>query len=452
MQKTIYKLIYILGFFIFYQQVFVVNIGASLKIYELIALILLILFCFKDRPKIYGGVSLILFFLFVIIPTLSYIMYLFDADKELYYNRFPEGYKSLRTHVYLAPTILLLYYYFNWVTINYIISSNTVYENKTKVIRCFVISATVVCFYNFYSYIFMMRFGFPDLIPGFLDFRNSPTHVTGRFCGFSVEPGTYIVLQTWTVYYLFFYQSFLKFKHIVFLRVVNVVSLLMTLSSMLVPAILLLLLCMLQYYKFDMKKKVVGSVLLVLFIVSLVKIVTYYNLENLIHYVTVEKITNYVSESDNTLDSGTYRNYTARLGMTIFKDNPILGSGGGTSCFYMWRNEKNMGIKFWGERLSPTSYPQNSYVKVLAELGIVGFTFLLLFLGRTLKVCWKYRKENVLCNTSFYGTLFIIVVMFSVYPETSLFLWFNIALALNEVYHLSKNKHKEDKCNVCLYK
>lgn len=437
-ERLIYILILCISVSIFYQQVFVVNIGASLKIYEIISLFLLVLFICKDRPKIYGFCSLIIFLLFVVIPSISYIMYLFNADKELYYLRFPEGRTSFRTNIYLAPTLLLVYYYFCWVVINYIISSRLVYQNKEKVIRAFVISATIISLYNLYSFILVMKLGFPDLIPSFLDYRNSPTHVTGRFCGFSDEPGTYIILQTWTVYYLYFYQSHLKLRHISFFRIVNTIALIMTLSSMVLPA--LLLMCIPLYRKLHIKKKIEVSIASLFFVLGLMKIISHYNLESFVHYIVVEKTTNYVSNPDNTLDSGAYRNFTSRLGMKIFKENPIIGCGGGTSCFFLWKNEKKMGIKEWGERLSATSYPQNCYVKVLAELGITGFIFLLLFLGLVLKKCWRYRKTSSLCNVSLLGTLFIVLVLMAVYPETSLFLWFNIALAMNEVYFLSKNE------------
>lgn len=437
-EKLIFYLICFFTFFIFYQQVFVINIGASFKIYEFIALVLLISFCLTKRPKIYSKYSFILFLFFVIIPTFSYIYYLFNTDKELYYIRFPEAMDSFRTNIYLAPTIILLYYYFNWVTFNYIVSSKLVYINKKKIIRLFVISGTLIAIYNFYAFVFIKSFGFPDLIPPFLDFRNSPTQVTGRFCGFSDEPGTYIVLQTWVVYYLFFYQHILNLKHILLLRVINGVALLMTFSSMLVPVILIGGLAF--YLKAKLKSKLIFIVFIFIFVHISVKVISHYNLNGLFYYVIVEKVSNYFSPPDNTLDSGAYRSFTTRLGIKIFEEYPVLGCGGGASCFFIWKNENKVGIKQWKEVLSSTSYPQNCYSKVLAELGIIGGGTLIIFYVFFLIKCWRYRKKNALCVTSFWGTLCIIVILNSVYPETSMYLWFNIALAANELFFIEKKK------------
>lgn len=439
--KLIYYFICSIAFFIFYQQVFVINIGASFKIYEFIALVLLVGFCLTKQPKIYSRYSLILFFFFVIIPTLSYIFYLFNTEKELYYVRFPEAMASFRTNIYLAPTILLLYYYFNWVTFNYIVSSKTVYINKRKVIRIFIISGTLIAIYNFYAFIFIKSLGFPDLIPSFLDFRNSPTQATGRFCGFSDEPGTYIVLQTWIVYYLFFYQQVLKFKHILLWRIINGVALLMTFSSMLIPVVLIGGVAF--YLKAKLKSRLIFIVIVFILVHISVKVISHYNLNSLFYYVIVEKVSNYFSPPDNTLDSGAYRSFTTRLGIKIFEEYPVLGCGGGASCFFIWKNENKVGIKQWKEVLSPTSYPQNCYSKVLAELGIVGATTLIVFFIFFLVKCWKYRKINSLCKTSFWGTLCIMVIMNSVYPETSLYLWFNIALAANELFFIERRKLEE---------
>ena len=436
--QFIYYMICCMAFFLFYQQVFVINIGASFKIYEFIAFVLLLGFCFAKHFKIYSVHSVILFLLFVVVPTFSYIYYLFNADKELYYIRFPDAITSFRTNIYLAPTILLLYYYFNWVTFNYIVSSKLVYINKRKIIRIFIVSGTLIAIYNFYALIFIKLFGFPDLIPDFLDFRNSPTQVSGRFCGFSDEPGTYIVLQTWVVYYLFFYQRILNLKHILLLRIINVVALLMTFSSMLIP--LVLIGCIAFFLKAKLKSRLIFIFVVFILVNVSVKLISHYNLNNLFYYVVVEKVSNYFSPPDNTLDSGAYRSFTTRLGMKIFEEYPVLGCGGGASCFFIWKNENKVGIKQWQEVLSSTSYPQNCYSKVFAELGILGGILLITFFVFILIKCWKYRKINSLCNTSFWGTLCIMVIMNSVYPETSLYLWFNIALVANELFFIEKMK------------
>jgi len=62
-RKLIYNIFVLISFFIFFQQVFVINIGGSFKIYELLALILVVLFISTDL-KIYSKFAFYLFFFF----------------------------------------------------------------------------------------------------------------------------------------------------------------------------------------------------------------------------------------------------------------------------------------------------------------------------------------------------------------------------------------------------
>lgn len=438
-KRFVYLLVVLMAFSVFYQQVFVINAGASLKSYELLSIFLTIVFLFVDRPVVYGRISLCFFLFMVVVPYISYFLYLFDDDKYLYYRRFPDAIESLRTNVLIAPSLLLVYYLFNWVVVNYIISSELVFQNKDKIIKLFVISASIVSIYNFYAIIFIRYLGFPDLIPPFLDYRNAPTQSTGRFCGFSDEPGSYVVLQTWAVYYLLFYQPCSTLKRIKSLRVLNVASLLMSMSSMLLPALFFAFVYKVRKVKMKVKMKLLSVCLVVAF--GLMQLISYLGLDSLVRYIVYEKVVNYLEAPDNTLDSGAFRSYTTRLGLELFKENPIIGTGGGTSCFYLWKNEFKMGITTFGETISSTTYPQNCYAKVLAELGIFGFLFLIAFFFVLIKDCRKYGEESSLCNISIYGILFVMTAMLSIYPETSLFLWFNMALAANEVYYLKKGKN-----------
>ncbi len=433
LNEAVFCLIYFISSAIFFQQVFVINIGGSFKLYEIAALLLCFIFIFYDRPKIYGNLSAILFCFFVVVPTISLLFYLLDDSKYEYYIRFPEAVNSLRTNVIVAPIILLGYYIFCWTFINYTTVSCILYQNKVKLIRIFVITGTIVAIYNIYTYIFCYILQLPDIIPPFLDFRNTPTQVTGRFCGFSSEPGTYIVIQTWVVYYLFFYTK-IKIKYIKLIKSINFISLIMTMSSLLIPSLLFFIIQLFKRASYIYKIKIICS--LILITISITTLLNKYNLNSVVRYILIEKIQNFLEPSDNTLDSGSYRNFTTRLGLRVFKDNQIIGAGGGTSCFYLWKYEYDMGIKTWGECITATTYPQNSYSKILAELGMSGFLFFISFYIYFLFLCYKHRRDSQLLNVSMYGGLFMLFALTTTYPITSLFLWFNIAIALNTIYHI----------------
>ena len=125
-QELIYYLLIGIVATIFFQQVFVINIGGSFKIYELLSILLLLTFLFVDHQRIYGKLSLILFLFFVILPTFGVIKYFLLPLPYDYYQRFPNATNLLRTNIILAPLLLLIYYWFTWIVINYIISSKQI--------------------------------------------------------------------------------------------------------------------------------------------------------------------------------------------------------------------------------------------------------------------------------------------------------------------------------------
>lgn len=434
-QELIYYLLIGIVATIFFQQVFVINIGGSFKIYELLSILLLLTFLFVDHQRIYGKLSLILFLFFVILPTFGVIKYFLLPLPYDYYQRFPNATNLLRTNIILAPLLLLIYYWFTWIVINYIISSKQIYKNRDKILNLFITVATIISLYNFYALIFVKFLGFPDIIPSWLDFRNSPTYKTGRFGGFSDEPGTYIILQTWVVYYLVLGN--IKIHRHKLITVINIISWVMTMSSLLIPGIIILILFLFKKNKKSRFKILISCIVLIISFIFLVKA---YGIQSQVKYIAKEKLENYVKGADHTLDSGSYRNFTTRLGFRLFEDNFILGTGPGTSCFYIWHYENQMGIRTWGERITETTYPQNGYAKIAAEMGILGIGLFILFF------CYLLRQElknssSSFVYTSLAGSIFVIIAYFTVYPETSLFLWLNIALACNTLYH-HKAKHE----------
>lgn len=422
---------------IFFQQVFVINIGGSFKIYELFALFLFAVFLFIDRPRIYGNLSALLFIFFIILATYGTVSYFISELPYGYYKRFPAATNSLRTNIIIAPILLLFYYWFTWVVINYIISSKKVFVHRQKILKLFIIIATLVSLYNFYALVFVRFLHFPDLIPSFLDFRNSPTYRTGRFGGFSDEPGTYVILQTWVVYYLIIGK--IKVNHNKLITIINTVSWLMTLSSLLVPGVVILI-----TFLFIKSKK---SRLKIIFILSIAiicigTIINRLEIKSQIEYVAKKKLENYIYGTDNTLDSGSYRNFTTKLGFRLFEDYPITGTGPGTACFFIWQYENKMGIKTWGERITETTYPQNMYSKICGEMGLLGIITFVIFLLCLLRKEFRFRKKSSFIHSSLAGTIFMVFAFATTYPETSIFLWLNIALTCNTLYFI-KNESEE---------
>ena len=420
-----------LFFFIFYQQVLVLNIGGSFKVYELIALIFVLFFLFGTK-SIFGKHSLLLFLFFIVSPLMSFVFYFIWLDASNYYQRFPDALNDLRFNIYFIPILIMLYYIFNWVTLNYIIGSKWVFYNRDKLVKIFIFSGTLVSLYSLYGLFFVYYLGFPDLVPSFLDYRNSNPTFQIRPTGFSAEPSSYILMQSWIMLFLLFIPNLFKTPRRFILLLINGFVLVLTLSS----GIVAFLGAIVMYYLFfqGMKQKLGLLLILSVLILSFYFLVeNYVNIE-FVKYAFYGKIGELFSPPETILSSGQFRSYTSWLGFEIFKDYPLFGVGGGNSYFFLYNYEKNISIQTYGFELTHSVAPMNIYTKVLAELGIFGFVFLIGFMLYSLYIFGKLHRQNEYFKVGLIGIIMTLGFFFSIYPEYSLFIWINIALCLNVVY------------------
>lgn len=170
---------------------------------------------------------------------------------------------------------------------------------------------------------------------------------------------------------------------------------------------------------------------LVTFVLVVIFVAQYAGLYDELQYALYYKIENFFTPADHTMDSGSFRNFTSRVGLEIFKAHPLLGVGVGNSPFFMHLYESKMGIVVWGEELSMSTMPQSFYACLLAEQGLVGcLGFALMLVGFIPKV-WKNRNLGSLGKIFYLGVLTNLGVLFSVPIIYSLYLWVFLALALS---------------------
>jgi O-antigen ligase len=205
--------------------------------------------------------------------------------------------------------------------------------------------------------------------------------------------------------------------------ILNSISLLLTLSTTLLAFIIILFISI-----FVLKNRFKIRLLSVCITFSIFLCGYFYLLKNhllsLFESYFVVKVSNFFSGNiTHTLDSGSFRNYTARIGLHMFYDYPITGVGVGNSVYYMHKYDAEMGITAYGERLFAGSFPQNLFTCVLSEQGLIGGISLVIILLMLIKLIWKNRNRNTLCRIFFIGGLFNIGVMLSIAPIYSLFLW-----------------------------
>lgn len=443
-ENFIFNVISLMFFFVFYQQVMVINFGGSFKIYEFLAGLLLLLYLFSNKKKIYGKFSLILFIFFIIGPILGNIMNIFLIDSFGYYNRFPKAQNVMRFNSIFSPIFTYIYYLLCWITINYIIGNKKVYENREKVIKIFLISGTIISIYSLYGMVGVNILGLPDIVPSFIDFRNSQPEFQIRPAGFSAEPGIYVLVLMWLNLYLIYYKNLFSKMVTRIMLILNISVFFLTLSSMIVPVIITTLF----FYIFTSKfvKKIKMIVYGILFFILVMFMVEKSTNKDFLYYSFYYKLKEFVIPPTNTLNSGAYRNYTSRIGLEIFKESPLWGIGPGNSYFYMWKHEYRMGIENFGERLQYSSAPQNSHVMILAEMGIFGYIlFILFYISYIFIVFIKVKKSSSeIYKIGFIGGMATFIMLLSIYPVNSLFIWINIALVLNSLYFEKRSKVNEN--------
>ncbi len=126
----------------------------------------------------------------------------------------------------------------------------------------------------------------------------------------------------------------------------------------------------------------------------------------------------------------------------MIEENWLFGAGFGSYNIYAFDNGMLIGNQFW------MNYAHNSYLQAFGELGIIGSTFLLIFVVTALVVSFRLLsqiKENTQASYLLYFSLYIqlMVVIYSVtgnpiYTTTIVVLWFfSIGIALSLAYKYS---------------
>lgn len=433
------KLLYSLFALVFVQNAFVLSVaGGTFKWYEIISVLLLFYLMFCVKKLVVNKITVLLLLLFVISPIVSdcyaILMKPFETEVyQLYNSRFPEAQGSLRCNFAFSTVYSLILSLGVFSILYFVVNSSFLYQHHQKVTRFFIYSGTVVAFYSLYQFFGITFLGLPDLVPSFFDGRNFRGSVGNhRAGGFSIEPGSYVFIQSIVVLYLIFGKNYLSKKRRNRLLFINVLALLCTLSSSMV-----VFFGVFGFYIVFFSKNRIARLICIFFVVLMIIIFPILNeaTNNLLQYVFITKIQNFVSSPKNTLDSGAMRAFTNGIGYKIFHAHPMFGCGFGNSFFYMPVYEFDMGIRSWGERLNASSVPQNNFSKILAEQGFFGIIPFILLFGYSIKSFYRYRTDNI-CLMYLIITFLLLGFNFTagVYL-TNLFIWLNLALGLNYIKH-----------------
>ncbi len=423
-EQLYYKLIILLFGVIYLQQVLVLNVGGSFKIYEFVAIILLGAFLIRGKNYIIYSKYSLLLFLFFIVATVPGTVYQYLTIDTLsgFYNHFSEARGSLRFNMYVAPLIVYVYYVICWLVINSINGSRLIYKDRDWLIRLYVIIGTIVSVYSLYGFFFVRIMGFPDLVPDMVDYRNHRPDYELRTSGFSSEAGDFAFMMSWVIIYLMYYKRLFSRKKEVLLIIINGSSLILTFSTNLLA---FLFAVGLTVFIFDSIQKKIKITLAI----SLLSLAAFYFIVNsgyyeLFKYVFYEKATHLLEKPTTVSSTGSIRSYHIYMGLELFNDYPLFGVGGGNSVFHLWKYDDLMAAQLDGVK--------SGLIKVIAETGLFGSFFFYSFYIYLLVTLIKKRKSrDPIIKVGFIGVITTLLMQFSLYPTYSIYLWVNIAIVLN---------------------
>lgn len=422
--------------FIGFQQFPVIYVGGSLKIYEVLGLIMLFSFGIRQR-KDYLVTCMYIFF--VVSPLVSLLSFYLCDDVGSYYNMYPETQNSFRFNIYIFPLLQLLFMIMNYAVLYNLYCNREVYKRFDSVVRGIIIIGTCIAIYS----IIALFSGDPiSHLPQFIqnkhvyDFRSS---------GLSQEPSSYILYQGWIVLLCWFSKNlFSKEKWIAILSI-NTISILLTFSSTLVLFAGVIGLMIFLFSRLLMKLIYVAVFASMLF-ASYMFLAKFVDIE-VLNYALIQKIEDFLIGKEDAGGSGGFRNYESSLGWIIYKENPLLGVGVGNSTFFMHLAAEKSDIIPMGEQLDETSFPPNTFPCVFAEQGTLGGGIFVLMLFIILRRAWKGRYTR-------YGKVFLTAIVFNIgcfmmiAPQYSMYLWMYMFMAMG-YYKAEERKllENDESCN-----
>ncbi|MFM2476534.1 O-antigen ligase family protein [Celerinatantimonas sp. MCCC 1A17872] len=426
-----------------FQQFPVFRVGGSLNIYELLTIFIVFLFFVGFKLTIKKYDYLVLMF-FIILPILSFflgILRLSEHTLEVYNSWFPGALKTFRYSIYIATTIPTIYYIL--CGFSFIAISNIKWDviGLYRTIRWLIFISTIIAVITLitsFLNVFLSIKGPVQALPSFLQHVGDIDYGV-RTSGFSQEPSFYVLYQGWIILFIYFYRKIFSRYMLLWISVINLISFILTMSSAIVS---FLISC---FFVCFLLSKTKGK-LKIVFLITSVSLILFYlmfnsSYGNMISYIFFYKVEHLFSNPTNTLDSGSFRAYTNIIGLHIFYKFFLFGVGPGSSIFYMPLYEGVMNIKTYGETLASGSFPQSTFVSVLAELGIFGFSMMIAIFFSSFYKFFKFGRQFEIMRCFAVGTLFTFGCLVSVAPAYSMFIWIFIAFGHSVYRYLRRSEY-----------
>ncbi len=432
------RILALLGLFLTVSHIFTINIGISVKVPEIMMLLLIVLWLTEPRIvalKAFKYFYIALFLALIIGPTISNLFSISISDKlrlgaAWLHNTSLFG----RQNPLASPWILLVWNFFSFATV--VVFSS---YNSTRLERFWKLTAVSIFVLNIYSFyhLFVQYLYWPD-IPWPGDARR---FYEGHFrtSGFFIEP---LNLGHFLVYGIpLLFCELPKFEssmsHFIFIKLNRFLAGLAFLATASVSAAISLFAgityTIIFYKKFNKRDfwRLAGGGSLFLAVtmaipytrnVFVLKVIRSFTDPNLVGHSIIDRIEKMKS------------------GWAIFNDYPIFGTGLNTSGFlYPLYRSKNAFLYF-----EDLPFPLNEYFRLLAEVGLFGTGCFLISAALYLKILSKYQHlmtqpELMLFGGGFVGSLvaFCFSGLFNVY-----FIWLFAGLSLGIIVQRENSSRK----------
>lgn len=415
--------------FLPFTQALTITIFFPLKVSE-IALVILLLFYLNKSTISYSSIwfcnSNMIILLFSVIVTLSFTV-------NIWWDYpYPPKIFPFRINRVGDSFIRLCYFYLCLMAF-YV--SYKFFVKDIKLLDKWILGALIAALYGWYLFIFS-KLNLPyiklpgmDEVPLSLNgFIRCSTFKEGNYFGL------YLILSAAIAFYLQKKKTawFLLFSVIITLSTISIVSALVFLTFYFRR----------EFFKINFLLKTVPIVVLSIFIFTKTD---FYKL-----YVYGK-----IFDSTKTLTAGNFskvdRIITGQIAIDSGLDNPFFGVGPANyGLHYDYYNHyKKIVINRddyfdrLARRKNIRSIPNNVYLEVLSEYGVIAFVLFIVFLGSILIKCYTLREDALT------GGILALMVSLNAFPSfIMLFIWVFIAIPF--ALEWNKRKHKTNSSKVIL--
>ena len=404
MEKIIYLLIFILP----YRMVDLININTfSFKLADFITILVFIYFSMrimslKDKYIKFNDIDVMILF---------YILYsLFNTlvaqDRVLAYADF------YRLVIAILP-------YFIIVDIFRRINIEKVYKLYCNMFKIWIFNTYISAIYSiyiFWAYGIKEFYAFGVLAINSFNFR---------FRAFYPDPNLFAIYLVISIIF-----TIHLYKHKEISKRIFILTMMITISSLIFTfsrsGILMFLIYILIYAKKDFKTKKILLYILIFFVVSIFIVSFNQNVRSMI----LNRVNNTINMNYKKDEAIGSRLLYYKTAIVEFENNPVIGVGRG--------NFLNQGNKYY--YLPDNANPQNLFLQVISELGIVGLIILVLIIFRIFIKYFKYRKVRL---TDIHNLLYhiLIIYLFSALFgtfDTTKELWYILAFINSSICYLKR--------------